>query len=358
MAGNSFGKLFRLTTFGESHGTAIGGIIDGCPAGLQIDEEFVQSEMSRRKPGQSEYTTARSEDDQVQWLSGLMHGITTGAPLAFLIANKDQKSADYDALKDVFRPGHADYTYQQKYGLRDHRGSGRASARETACRVVGGSIAKQLLWQVGVDIQAFVSSVRDIHVSAPYTALDLSATERSPVRCPEEVTALRMMQAIAMAKEEGDSLGGCITCICKGVPAGWGEPVFDKLHALLGHAMLSINAVKGFEMGDGFSATLRKGSANNDGFSEGSTNHDGGVQGGISNGKDLWFRVAFKPVSTIAKEQATMDMEGRPTTLTVKGRHDPCVLPRAVVIVEAMAALVLVDFLMLSRSDRINAMNG
>jgi chorismate synthase len=355
MAGNSFGKLFRLTTFGESHGKAIGGIVDGCPAGLQLDEEFVQSEMTRRRPGQSEYTTARNEDDRVQWLSGFMNGVTTGAPVAFFVANRDQKSADYDALKDIYRPGHADFTYQQKYGLRDHRGSGRASARETACRVVGGALAKQLLWQVGVDIQAFVSSVHDIHVAAHYTAFDLSATERSPVRCPDEATAQRMMQAIAHAKAEGDSLGGCITCVCKGVPAGWGEPVFDKLNAQLGHAMLSINAVKGFEMGDGFSAALRKGSTNNDGFGQGSTNHDGGVQGGISNGKDVWFRVAFKPVSTIAKEQATMDVHGNETTLSAKGRHDPCVLPRAVVIVEAMTALVLADFLMLSRSDRINS---
>lgn len=332
---------------------AIGGVVDGCPAGVLLDVQAVQAELDRRRPGQSAYTTERKEDDQVEWLSGLFEGKTTGAPIAFIIRNKDQRSGDYDAMRDVYRPGHADFTYEAKYGLRDHRGSGRASARETACRVVGGAIARQLLAAQGIEVLAYVSSVKDLHAALTPEQVNRVLVEASPVRCPDATTSSRIEQLILKAKEAGDSLGGIVTCICKGVPAGWGEPVFDKLNARLAAAMLSINAVKGFEMGDGFSATLRYGSQNNDGFGEASSNHDGGVQGGISNGKSIWFRTAFKPTSTIAKAQSTLNTAGEEVTLEAKGRHDPCVLPRAVPIVEAMAALVLCDAWLQSKSNRI-----
>jgi chorismate synthase len=356
MASNSIGTLFRLSTFGESHGPAIGGIIDGCPAGMQIDFEAIQREMDRRKPGQSPLTTQRKETDVVQWLSGLFEGKTTGTPIAFLLPNENQHSKDYDALANTFRPGHADYTYNAKFGLRDHRGGGRASARETAARVAAGAVARQLLSHWGIGIQAYVSSVHTIEVPHPYTELDLALTETNPLRCPHPETATQMQAAIEKAKEDLDSLGGIITCIAKGVPAGIGEPVFDKLHAELGKAMLGINAVKGIEFGDGFAASRKKGSENNDQFQSidghvaTTTNHSGGLLGGISNGQDVWFRVAFKPVSSIGKPQSTIDSDGNAVQIEIGGRHDPCVLPRAVPIVEAMAALVLVDHLLRTRA--------
>jgi len=350
MAGNTFGTLFRLTTFGESHGTAIGGVVDGCPAGVIIDEVFIQMELDRRKPGQSDLTTSRKESDRVQILSGVMNGISTGAPIGFLIQNEDQHSADYDNLKDVFRPGHADYTWQEKFGIRDHRGGGRSSARETACRVVAGAIAKSVLNRMNIRVCAYVSSVHKIMVPVSYEKLNLDNVYASLIRCPHEETAQRMEAAIRQAKEEKDSLGGIITCVVTGVPAGWGEPVFDKLHAQLGHAMLSINAVKAFEIGDGFSSTLRKGSENNDSLQ---TNHDGGVQGGISNGKDIVCKVAFKPTSTIGKKQTALNANKEEVELEAAGRHDPCVLPRAVAVVEAMAAITLLDASMLSRANKI-----
>lgn len=350
MAGNTFGTLFRLTTFGESHGTAVGGVIDGCPAGVIIDEVFIQLELDRRKPGQSEFTTSRKESDRVQILSGVFNGVSTGAPIGFTIFNEDQRSSDYDHLKDVFRPGHADYTWSEKFGVRDYRGGGRSSARETACRVVAGAIAKAVLNRMNIRVNAYVSSVHKIMVPVPYDKLDLTRTYNSPLRCPHEETASRMEHAVLKAKEEKDSLGGIITCVASGVPAGWGEPVFDKLHAQLGHAMLSINAVKAFEIGDGFSATLRKGSENND---SSTTNHDGGIQGGISNGKDIVCKIAFKPTSTIGKRQTALNAMGEEVSLEAAGRHDPCVLPRAVAVVEAMAAITLLDAALLARSNRI-----
>jgi chorismate synthase len=351
MSGNTFGKHFRLTSFGESHGPAIGGVIDGCPAGLHIDEAFIQKELNRRRPGQSAITTQRDEQDVLEILSGVFEGKSTGAPIAFLVRNNDQRSGDYDALKDINRPSHADYTYNAKYGHRDYRGSGRASARETIARVIGGSIAKLILNQQQIIVRAYVSSVKDI-VAQPYTALDLSQVESNIMRCPDQDAAQKMIALVEATKAAGDSVGGTVTCVISGVPAGWGEPVFDKLNAQLAQAMVSINAVKGFEMGDGFSATLRTGSENNDSLNNAS-NHDGGIQGGISNGKDIWFRVAFKPTSTISKAQQTTDIHGNEVTLEATGRHDPCVLPRAVPIVEAMAALVLVDAWMMGKSARV-----
>ncbi len=350
MAGNTFGTLFRLTTFGESHGPAIGGVIDGCPAGVIIDEVFIQMELDRRKPGQSELTTSRKESDCVQLLSGVLNGVSTGAPIGFVIQNDDQNSADYDNLKNVFRPGHADYTWQEKFGIRDHRGGGRSSARETACRVVAGAIAKSVLNRMNIRVNAYVSSVHKIMMPVTYDKLNLEVTYSSAIRCPHVETASRMEAAIRQAKEEKDSLGGIITCVIAGVPAGWGEPVFDKLHAQLGHAMLSINAVKAFEIGDGFSSTLRKGSENNDSLQ---TNHDGGIQGGISNGKDIVCKVAFKPTSTIGKKQTALNTNNEEVTLEAAGRHDPCVLPRAVAVVEAMAAITLLDAALLSRSNKV-----
>ncbi len=351
---NSIGQLFRLTTFGESHGTAIGGIVDGCPAGLSLDVKVIQKELDRRKPGQSSITTTRKESDTVQILSGVFEGKTTGAPIGFMIPNEDQRSKDYSNLKEVYRPSHSDFTYDTKYGFRDYRGGGRSSARETANWVVAGVIAKQLLHSV--DINAFVSSVGEEFVEKPYQDLDFTQTENSLVRCPDEDAATRMIAAIEQAKVEGDSLGGTITCVAQGVPAGWGEPIFNKLHARLGQVMLSVNAVKGFEYGSGFCGAKMKGSEHNDSFSEGgktTSNLSGGIQGGISNGMDIYFRVAFKPTATIMKKQSTINQKGEIVQLQAEGRHDPCVVPRAVPVVEAMTALVLADFYLLNKNAKI-----
>lgn len=354
MAGNSFGTLFRLTTFGESHGVAIGGVIDGCPAGLSIDFEAIQNEMRRRKPGQSAIVSQRKEDDEVEFLSGIFEGKTTGAPIGFTIKNTDQKPKDYSHIKDVYRPSHADFTYDKKYGIRDYRGGGRSSARETANWVVAGAIAKQLL--PDVKINAFVSSVGDIFIDKPYQALDFSKTESNAVRCPDQATAKKMESHIREIRKQGDTVGGTITCVLQNVPAGLGEPVFNKLHAELGKAMLSINAVKGFEYGSGFCGARMKGSEHNDIFNpDGTTksNLSGGIQGGISNGMDIYFRVAFKPVATLMQTQPTIDKDRNPAEIQGKGRHDPCVVPRAVPIVEAMAALVLADFWLMNKISQI-----
>ena len=354
MSGNSFGHQFRLNTYGESHGVAIGGSIDGCPAGLEVNPDAVQQELDRRKPGQSDISTSRKESDRVEFLSGLFEGKTLGTPIAFIIRNKDSKSDDYKHLKDTFRPSHADFTYEKKYGLRDYRGGGRSSARETACRVVAGAIAKQLLKDIRIN--AYVSAVGTIHLDKPYQYLDLSLTESNIVRCPDPDTADRMIEHITTVKEEGDSLGGIISCVIQGVPAGLGQPVFDKLQAELGKAMLSINAVKGFEYGSGFAGAAMKGSEHNDIFVPGGTtnsNHSGGIQGGISNGQDIYFNVAFKPVATIMKDQQSVDKAGNEVTIKGKGRHDPCVVPRAVPIVEAMAALVLADQYLMNRGSKL-----
>lgn len=351
---NSIGQLFRLTTFGESHGTAIGGVVDGCPAGLCLDVEAIQKELDRRKPGQSSITTARKESDTVQILSGVFEGKTTGTPIGFMIPNEDQRSKDYSNLKEVYRPSHADFTYDSKYGFRDYRGGGRSSARETANWVVAGAIAKQLL--KSVNIQAFVSSIGEDFVMKPYKELNFSKIEDNLVRCPDEEVANRMISAIEQAKVEGDSLGGTITCVAQGVPVGLGEPVFDKLHVRLGQAMLSINAVKGFEYGSGFCGAKMKGSAHNDSFLEGgktTSNLSGGIQGGISNGMDIYFRVAFKPTATIMKEQNTINQKGEAVKLQAEGRHDSCVVPRAVPVVEAMTAMVLADFYLLNKNAKI-----
>lgn len=353
MSANTFGEIFRLTTFGESHGPAIGGIIDGMPAGIDIDLAFIQRQLDRRKPGQSDITSPRKESDTVEILSGVFEGKSTGTPIGFIIKNKDQQSGDYDHLKDVYRPGHADFTYEAKYGTRDHRGSGRASARETACRVVGGAFAQLLLKKANVQITGFVSAVHEIQVPENFQ-LNKSLIEQSMVRCPDPATSDKMIALIQEMKETGDSVGGVVSCICENVPAGWGEPVFDKLNAMLAHAMLSINAVKGFDVGDGFEATRKKGSEHNDALVNGEyTNHDGGIQGGISNGRPLIFKVGFKPVSTISKPQQTLNKSGEEITLEAKGRHDPCVVPRAVPIVESMAALVLADAMLLQQSKKI-----
>ena len=352
MAGNSFGKLFKLTTFGESHGAAIGGIIDGCPSGLKLDFEAIQNELDRRRPGQSKIVTQRKEPDTVEFLSGLFEGQTTGTPIGFIIKNTNQKSKDYSHIKDVYRPSHADYTYDQKYGVRDYRGGGRSSARETACRVVAGAIAKQFLSSIKID--AFTSSVGDIFIDKPYQDLDFSKIESNVIRCPDEATAEKMIAKVQEVKKQGDTIGGTITCVLQNVPAGLGDPVFDKLHAELGKAMLSINAVKGFEYGSGFCGAKMKGSDHNDKFNEdGSTqtNLSGGVQGGISNGMDIYFRVAFKPVATTLQKQDTINSKGETVEMQGKGRHDPCVVPRAVPIVEAMAALVLADYTLLRRQE-------
>jgi len=350
MAGNSFGNLFKLSTFGESHGEAIGGVIDGCPPGIKLDLELIQFEMERRKPGQSKIVTQRKEPDSVKFLSGIFEGVTTGTPIGFIIENTNQKSKDYSHIKDVYRPSHADYVYDQKYGHRDYRGGGRSSARETACRVLAGAIAKQVLNKLKVS--AFVSSVGEIFLDKPYQELDLQKTESNIVRCPDDATAKKMIERIQEIKKEGDTIGGTITCVIKNVPVGLGEPVFDKLHADLGKAMLSINAVKGFEYGSGFCGAAMKGSEHNDLFNEDGTtrsNLSGGIQGGISNGMDIYFRVAFKPVATIMKSQETIDNKGNKAEMLGKGRHDPCVVPRAVPIVEAMAALVLADFYLINK---------
>ncbi len=354
MAGNSFGKIFKLTTFGESHGEAIGGIIDGCPAGLSLDFEAINAEMQRRKPGQSPIVTQRKEEDEVKFLSGIFEGKTTGTPIGFIIKNTDQKSKDYSHIKDIYRPSHADYTYDKKYGIRDYRGGGRSSARETACRVLAGAIAKQLLQNI--KITAYVSSVGEMELKKNYSEVDFSEIEKNPVRCPDAEMASKMENIIKSIRKEGDTVGGTITCVIQNVPIGLGEPVFDKLHAELGKAMLSINAVKGFDYGSGFAGTVMKGSAHNDEFNEdGSTktNHSGGIQGGISNGEDIYFKVAFKPVATLMQKQETIDNKGNKAEAEGKGRHDPCVVPRAVPIVEAMAALVLADFYLLNKISRL-----
>lgn len=351
MAGNSFGNLFKLTTFGESHGEALGGIIDGCPPGIALDFDAIQLEMSRRKPGQSAIVTQRKEEDEVQFLSGIFEGKTTGTPIGFIIPNTNQKSDDYSHIKDNFRPSHADYVYEKKYGIRDYRGGGRSSARETASRVVGGAIAKQVI--PNIKINAFVSSVGDIFIDKPYQDLDFSKTESNPVRCPDEATAKKMEDYIKEIRKQGDTVGGTITCVIQNVPIGLGEPVFDKLHAELGKAMLSINAVKGFEYGSGFCGAKMKGSEHNDLYNpDGTTksNLSGGIQGGISNGMDIYFRVAFKPVATIMQKQEALDIHGNIVETQGKGRHDPCVVPRAVPIVEAMAALVIADYFILSKA--------
>ena len=350
MSGNTFGKIFKLTTFGESHGEAIGGIIDGCPAGITLDFEAVKTEMQRRKPGQSSIVTQRKEEDEVQFLSGIFEGKTTGTPIGFLISNTNQKSQDYSEIKDSYRPSHADYVYQQKYGIRDYRGGGRSSARETASRVVGGAIAKQIISTI--KINAFVSSVGEIFIDKPYQDLDFSKIESNAVRCPDEVTALKMENYIKEIKKQGDTVGGTITCVIQNVPIGLGEPVFDKLHAELGKAMLSINAVKGFEFGSGFCGAKMNGSKHNDLYNnDGSTktNLSGGIQGGISNGMDIYFRVAFKPVATLLQKQEMLTSNGEIIDQQGKGRHDPCVVPRAVPIVEAMAALVIADYFLLNK---------
>jgi chorismate synthase len=351
MAGNSIGTLFKITTFGESHGEALGGIIDGCPPGIEIDFDAIQFEMSRRKPGQSTIVTQRKENDDVQFLSGIFEGKTTGTPIGFIIPNTNQKSEDYSSIKDNYRPSHADFVYEKKYGIRDYRGGGRSSARETACRVVAGAIAKQILCEV--KINAFVSSVGKINLEKTYQELDFSKTENYPVRCPDEATAIQMEQHILDIRKQGDTIGGVITCVIQNVPIGLGEPVFDKLHAELGKAMLSINAVKGFEYGSGFCGATMKGSEHNDLYNpDGTTitNLSGGIQGGISNGMDIYFRVAFKPVATLIQKQDTLTNEGNIVEIQGKGRHDPCVVPRAVPIVEAMAAIVLADFHLINKT--------
>jgi len=354
MAGNSFGRLFRLTTFGESHGPAIGGVLDGCPAGLNLDLVAIQQELDRRKPGQSAIVTQRKEADTVLFYSGIFEGKTTGTPIGFIIQNSNQKSGDYSHIKDSYRPSHADYTYDEKYGFRDYRGGGRSSARETACRVVAGAIARQFLKPLS--IQAYVSQVGHIKLESSYEELDLSLTESNPVRCPDKKTAARMEEYIRQVRKEGDTIGGVVSCVIRQVPKGLGEPVFDKLHADLGKAMLSINAVKGFEYGSGFAGVSMKGSEHNDAFNpDGSTktNHSGGIQGGISNGMDIYFKVAFKPVATLIQSYETIDKEGNTVAARGKGRHDPCVVPRAVPIVEAMAALVLADFTLLNLGAKL-----
>ncbi|MEZ5036637.1 MAG: chorismate synthase [Chitinophagales bacterium] len=352
MAGNSFGEIFRITTFGESHGVALGVVIDGCPAGIEMDTAFLQNELDRRKPGQSSIVTQRKENDEFEILSGVFEGKTQGTPIGIIIRNEDQKSKDYDHIKNAFRPSHADFTYQEKYGTRDYRGGGRSSARETAARVVAAGIAKLVLRQYGIQIQAYVSKVGHLQLEKNYTELDLSNTENNIVRCPDNNMAEQMIEYIKQIRKEGDTIGGIVSCVIQGVPVGLGEPVFDKLHADLGKAMLSINACKGFEYGSGFAGLNLKGSQHNDLFYKENdtvktkTNYSGGIQGGISNGMDIYFNTAFKPVATIMRDQVSIDTEGNEAIVSGKGRHDPCVLPRAVPIVEAMAALVIVDHLL------------
>ena len=354
MAGNTYGTIFKLSTFGESHGKAIGGVIDGCPAGVELDLEAIQRELDRRKPGQSAIVTQRKEPDEVEFFSGIFEGKTTGTPIGFAIHNTNQKSKDYSHIKDSYRPSHADYVYDEKYGIRDYRGGGRSSARETASRVVAGAIAKQILNPLSIN--AYVSAVGSLQLETDPSIVDLTEIEKNPVRCPDQAKAAEMEAYIKQIRKEGDTIGGVVTCVIKNVPVGLGEPVFDKLHAELGKAMLSINAVKGFEYGSGFVGTTMRGSAHNDLFNtDGTTqtNQSGGVQGGISNGMDIYFRVAFKPVATIMQNQETINSKGDTVAMQGKGRHDPCVVPRAVPIVEAMAALVLADFTLLKRTNKI-----
>lgn len=361
---NTFGKLFTLTTFGESHGVAVGGVVDGMPSGIPIDIDFIQRELARRKPGQSRITTDRKELDQVELLSGVFEGKSTGTPIGFIVRNRNQQSKDYDSIANLFRPSHADYTYYNKYGIRDYRGGGRASARITLSRVVAGALAKLVLKQKGISFTAYTSQVGDITLDKDYQKYDFSLIESNPVRCPEPKKAKEMEALIAEMKREGDTIGGVITCVIKGCPVGLGEPEFDKLHAQLGAAILSINAAKGFEYGEGFASASYRGSQQNDVFIPSSdkqkthdiktkTNHSGGIQGGISNGEDIYFRVAFKPVATLLMEQETVNKEGEATKIEVHGRHDPCVLPRAVPIVEAMAAMTILDALLVDNAKRI-----
>lgn len=354
MAGNSFGTILKLTTFGESHGTAIGGVIDGCPAGIQLDLKKIQDELDKRRPGQSAIVTQRKEGDIVEFLSGIFEGQTTGTPIGFVIQNSNQKSHDYSHIKDSYRPSHADYTYDEKYGIRDYRGGGRSSARETACRVVGGAVAKQIV--PGISFFTFTASVGELGLEKPYQELNMDLIESNPVRCPDPDLAVKMEELIREVRSQGDTIGGTVQCVIKNVPTGLGQPVFDKLHAELGKAMLSINAVKGFEYGSGFDGTRMRGSEHNDQFRpDGSTttNLSGGIQGGISNGMDIYFRVAFKPVATIMQKQQTINSKGEEVEMQGKGRHDPCVVPRAVPIVEAMAALVLADLFLQNKSSKI-----
>ena len=355
---NTFGKNFTLTTFGESHGPAIGGVVDGMPAGIDIDLDFIQSELNRRRPGQSKITTSRQEADRVELLSGVFEGKSTGCPIGFIVRNENQHSQDYENMRTLFRPSHADFTYYSKYGIRDHRGGGRSSARITISRVVAGALAKLVLRQLGVTIQAYTSQVGNIALDRDYSQYDLSLTENNAVRCPDPEKAAAMEQLISEIKAEGDTIGGIITCVVKGCPVGLGEPEFGKLHAELGAAMLSINAVKGFEYGDGFDFATKRGSEVNDRFVSSddgtittATNHSGGIQGGISNGQDIYFRVAFKPVATLLQPQQTLDLEGNETTLTARGRHDPCVLPRAVPVVESMAAMTILDLFLSTKTN-------
>ncbi|MFC0262450.1 chorismate synthase [Fontibacter flavus] len=357
--GNSFGRIFRISTFGESHGLGLGVVIDGCPAGLPIDEDFIRSEMQRRKPGQSKITTQRKEEDDFQILSGVFEGKSTGTPIGMVIMNTDQKSKDYSHIADKFRPSHADFTYFEKYGIRDYRGGGRSSARETAARVAAGAIAKMMLRHYGISVQAYVSQVGDLKLEKSYQELNLDLTEENIVRCPDSEMAEKMIDFIDEVRKSRDTVGGIVSCVAKGVPAGLGEPVFDRLHAELGKAMLSINAVKGFEYGSGFEGVKMRGSQHNDAIHqvEGKvrtkTNFSGGIQGGISNGEDIYFNVAFKPVATIMQDQDSINEAGEAVTVSGKGRHDPCVVPRAVPIVEAMAALVLADYLLISRTNKL-----
>lgn len=359
MYNNTFGNLFRLTSFGESHGKAIGGVIDGFPAGIVIDMDFIQQELNRRRPGQSAITTARKEADEVEFLSGIYEGVSTGCPIGFAVWNTNQHSNDYDNMKDVYRPSHADYTYTEKYGIRDHRGGGRSSARETIARVVAGALAKLALRQLGIQITAFTSQVGPYILEKDYTQYDLTRIEENSVRCPDQELAAKMADYIYKIKGEGNTIGGVISCVIKGCPVGLGQPVFGKLHAALGNAMLSINAVKGFEYGQGFGSMEQKGSEQNDIFYNENgkialrTNRSGGIQGGISNGEDIYFRVAFKPVATVLMEQPTVDRLGNETILKARGRHDPCVLPRAVPIVEAMAAMTILDYYLLNKTTRL-----
>lgn len=356
---NTFGNIFTLTTFGESHGDGIGGVVDGFPAGIAIDTDFVQKELDRRRPGQSKITTGRKEGDKVAFFSGIFEGKSTGCPIGFVVRNTNQHSGDYDNMRDLFRPSHADFTYFEKYGIRDHRGGGRSSARETISRCVGGALAKLALKEVGISIQAYTSQVGDICLSRDYHQYDLSQTENNIVRCPDNKKAAEMEALIRKMKSEGDTIGGVITCVIKGCPMGLGEPVFGKLHAALGGAMLTINAVKGFEYGEGFNGVSQRGSEQNDIFINENghittrTNHSGGIQGGISNGEDIYFRVAFKPVATLLMEQQTVDKEGKSTVIKARGRHDPCVLPRAVPIVEAMSAMTILDYYLIGKTTKL-----
>lgn len=355
---NTFGTLLRLTTFGESHGTAIGGVLDGYPSGITIDEEYIRTQMQRRRPGQSAVTTSRNEADEVQFLSGVFEGRSTGTPIAFVIYNSNNRSADYENLRNVYRPSHADYVYDKKYGIRDHRGGGRSSARETAVRVCAGALAQLALRKYGISIKAYTSQVGDIVLPGVYSDYNIDAAEENIVRCPDSAIAGKMEQLILDVKREGDTIGGVVSCVVKGVPAGLGEPLYDKLSARLAQSMLSINAAKGFEYGNGFASCSLRGSQQNDIFTGNNgnvttlSNNSGGIQGGISNGQDIYFRVAFKAVATLLMEQQTVDVNGYDTTVAARGRHDPCVVPRAVPVVEAMAALTILDFLIIENGRR------